>query len=228
MLEVAQQLSLLTAGAFDITVQPLWQTFSQAKSRNQLPTDAEVAAARSHVSWQQLEVKPHQVSFSAPGMAITLNGLAQGYALDLAIHALRAGGVQHALLDTGEFGAVGRKNLDQPWQLGVSDPRNTHSILARLQMNGRKVATSGDYECTFDSGFVHHHIFDPSSGVSPMELAAVTVVAPTGIMADGLSTAFMVMGSDKALALSHQLQDVDTLLIGKNGTVTKTANFPEV
>jgi len=228
VLAMARHLSVITAGAFDITVQPLWRAFSQARSRAQLPTSAEIAAARSHVSWQHLEAEPHQVRFTAPGMAITLNGLAQGYALDLAIEALQAGGIQHALLDTGEFGALGRKKPDQPWHLGVSDPRHTDLILARLQMDGRKVATSGDYESAFDSDFVHHHIFDPSSGVSPAELAGVTVVAPTGILADGLSTAFMVMGSDKALALANQLPDVDTMLVRKNGTVIKTANFPEV
>ena len=86
----------------------------------------------------------------------------------------------------------------------------------------------GSGESAFDPDFIHHHIFDPASGVSPTELASVTVAAPTGIMADGLSSAFMVMGSDKALALARQLQDVDTMLIRKNGTVVKTENFPEI
>jgi thiamine biosynthesis lipoprotein len=94
-------------------------------------------------------------------------------------------------------------------------------------MDGRKVATSGDYETFFSPDFVHHHIFDPKTGDSPLELASVTVVAPTGILADGLSTAFMVMGSDKALALTAKLHDVDTLLIHKNGLIRKSPNFPD-
>jgi thiamine biosynthesis lipoprotein len=95
-------------------------------------------------------------------------------------------------------------------------------------MDGRKVATSGDYATFFSSDFVHHHIFDPARGDSPPELASVTVVAPTGILADGLSTAFMVMGANKALALAAQLQDVDVMLIDKNGAIRKTAHFPEL
>ncbi|WP_025916131.1 FAD:protein FMN transferase [Herminiimonas sp. CN] len=228
VLKYAQQLSRLTAGAFDITVQPLWRAFSEARSRGTLPAPEQIAAARSLANWRQLEVHQQQVRLNTAGMAITLNGLAQGYAVDLALAALQARGVQHALLDTGEFGAIGNKTSAQPWILGINHPRQANAISAEIEMDGRKVATSGDYATTFSSDFVHHHIFDPASGDSPLALASVTVVAPTGIMADGLSTAFMVMGADKAFALAAQLQDVDILLIDKNGAIRKTAHFPEV
>jgi thiamine biosynthesis lipoprotein len=227
VLTIAQQLSLLTAGAFDITVQPLWQAFSLARVRGELPDANEIAAARSLVSWHALAVSAKRVQLQKSGMAITLNGLAQGYAVDQALVALRSHGIQHALLDTGEFGAIGDKAPDQPWKLGIGHPRQHDALSASLAMDGRKVATSGDYEAYFSPDFVHHHIFDPATGESPLELASVTVVAPTGILADGLSTAFMVMGSDKALALTAKLHDVDTLLIHKNGAIRKSANFPE-
>ena len=228
VLAFAQQLSMLTAGAFDITVQPLWRAFSLAHSQGALPAPDEIAAAKSLVNWQRLEVRQQQVRLHTAGMAITLNGLAQGYAVDLALAALRARGVRHALLDTGEFGSIGSKTPAQPWILGIRHPRQVDAISARVEMDGRKVATSGDYATVFSSDFVHHHIFDPASGDSPPALASVTVAAPTGILADGLSTAFMVMGADKAFALAAQLPDVDILLIDKNGTVRKTAHFPEL
>ncbi len=227
VVDFAQQLSILTAGAFDITVQPLWLAFSRAAARGELPTPGEIAAAKSLVGWRRVEMDPLQLRLPTPGMAITLNGVAQGYAVDLALKALRAHGVQHALLDTGEFGAVGHKANGRAWQLGVGDPRRHDAILATLRLDGRMVATSGDYETFFSPDFVHHHIFDPATGDSPPELASVTVLAPTGILADGLSTAFMVMGASKSLALASRIQDVDLLLIHKNGAVQKTARFPE-
>jgi thiamine biosynthesis lipoprotein len=161
-------------------------------------------------------------------MAITLNGVAQGYAVDLALEALRSRGVQHALLDTGEFGSVGSKPHGQPWVLGVAHPRQHDVMSALLKMDGRKVATSGDYEAFFSPDFVHHHIFDPATGESPLELASVTVVAPTGILADGLSTAFMVMGAAKSLALAARWPDVDVMLIHKNGYIRKSSRFPDI
>ena len=228
VLAFAQQLSLLTAGAFDITVQPLWRIFSQSGATGALPAPAEVAAAKALVNWKNLEFDPKQVRLSRPGMAITLNGVAQGYAVDLALKTLRRHGVRHALLDTGEFGSIGSKANDRPWLLGIGHPRQRDTLSATLKMDGRMVATSGDYETFFSPDFIHHHIFDPASGRSPLELASATVVAPTGILADGLSTAFMVMGTDRALALASQIHDVDALLIDKNGKVRKTSSFPVV
>lgn len=228
VLAFAQQLSTLTAGAFDVTVQPLWRLFSVAHAKGTLPASGRIAAAKTLVDWRQLDVQQQQVRLQVPGMAITLNGLAQGYAVDLALAALRAQGIEHALLDTGEFGTIGRKAPAQPWILGINHPRQADAMSALVEMDGRKIATSGDYATTFSADYVHHHIFDPASGDSPPALASATVAAPSGILADGLSTAFMVMGADKAFALAAQMQDVDILLIDKKGAIRKSAHFPEL
>jgi thiamine biosynthesis lipoprotein len=123
---------------------------------------------------------------------------------------------------------MGSKTSGKPWILGIGHPRQHDAISAVVEMDGRKVATSGDYATFFSPDFIHHHIFDPATGDSPVELASVTVVAPTGIMADGLSTAFMVMGADKAFSFAGRLPAVDALLIFKNGAIRKTAHFPEL
>lgn len=227
VLTFSQQLSRLTAGAFDITVQPLWDLFSRAHAEGRLPTQGDIAAAKSLVDWRRLDVNRQRVRLHGPGTAITVNGVAQGYAVDLAVDALRSRGVRHALLDTGEFGAMGRKTHDQAWVLGIGHPRQHDAIAAIVSMDGRNVATSGDYATFFSPDYRHHHIFDPATGDSPLELASATVIAPTGILADGLSTAFMVMGSEQAFAFASRMPNVDALLIDKNGVVRKTSDFPE-
>lgn len=228
VLKQAQQLSELSNGAFDITVQPLWLEFSKAAAMRALPSAGERLAAQSLVNWKSLLVEPDLLSFAQADMAITLNGVAQGYAVDLALAAIRARGVQHALLDTGEFGSSGNPAPGRNWTLGVRDPRRADDYTAALQMDGRSVATSGDYETAFSADFAHHHIFDPATGDSPPELASVTVVAPSGALADGLSTALFVMGSEKALRLVSQLDRVDVLLVDKAGKIRKTPGLPEL
>ncbi|GAA4014694.1 FAD:protein FMN transferase [Actimicrobium antarcticum] len=227
VLEAARQLSRLTDGAFDITVQPLWQAFSKAAAAGRLPTDDESRTAQALVDWHGVSVSAtaQEVALARPGMAITLNGLAQGYAVDLARAALDARGIRHALLDTGEFGARGRSSAQHAWTVGIRDPRDAQAVTSVVPMQGRCVATSGDYQTVFTPDFVHHHIFDPASGDSPVELASVTVMAPTGLQADGLSTALMVVGARQALALVATLADVDVLLIDKRGQQWRSAQF---
>ncbi|KAF3998707.1 FAD:protein FMN transferase [Glaciimonas immobilis] len=227
VLKEAQRLSVLTEGAFDITVQPLWIKFSQAAKSHTLPPTDEVRHAKSLVNWRNLSVSPAQIAFNKPGMAITLNGMAQGYAVDLALAAMQSRGIRHALLDTGEFISTGNKSAQRRWTVGVQDPRDASAFTAALQMDGRSVATSGDYETTFTPDFVHNHIFDPATGDSPLELASVTVVAPTGLLADGMSTALFVLGSKKAMALAAETANVDVLLVDKQGKTWKTRTLRE-
>jgi FAD:protein FMN transferase len=226
VLEQARQLSLLSDGAFDVTVQPLWRAFSDAQAAAGLPSARARQQARARVDWRQLAFDRERVRFLRPGMALTLNGLAQGYAADLALAAVRARGVKHALLDTGEFSAQGDKAPQTPWVLGIRDPRDAGALAATVRVDGRSVATSGDYESVFSADFVHHHIFNPATGDSPTELAAVTVLAPSALLADGLSTAFMAMGAAKARALAARLPAVDLMTIDKKGALWRSPGFP--
>ena len=225
VLAQARALSQWTDGAFDITVQPLWRTWRDAVARGALPAAEKRRQAQAKVDWRQVEFDARRVTL-APGMAITLNGLAQGYAADMALAAVQAHGIRHALLDTGEFVARGRKRAHQPWALGVRDPRDDQALAATLFINGCGVATSGDYESVFTPDYQHHHIFDPAAGDSPQELASVTVMAPTGMLADGLSTACMVLGRERAALLAASLPGVDLLAIDKQGREWRSPGFP--
>lgn len=234
VLEETRRLSQLTGGAFDITVQPLWQAFSAAAAgpgQARLPRERDRLRAARQVDWRHVEFDASVVRLMRPGMAITLNGLAQGYAADLALQTLRDHGIGAALLDTGEFIARGRKpavegaDIWHPWTLGVRDPRNAAALDAIVRLDERAMATSGDYASTFTPDCMHHHIFDPATGFSPLDLASVTVMAPTGLQADGLSTAFMVLGAARAHALAARLPGVDLLTIDKRGLARRSPGF---
>ena len=225
VLRQARALSELTRGAFDITVQPLWQAFRQAADQQTLPTREQRLRARSRLCWPRIAIDADGVSLGKAGAAITLNGLAQGYAADLAMSAVRARGIDNALLDTGEFSAHGHNGALQPWSVGVLDPRDAETLAAVVKMDGRCIATSGDYASAFTPDFVHHHIFDPATGDSPRDLASVTVLAPSALLADGLSTAFMVMGARKAHALAAGLAGVDLMTINKRGVLWKSPGW---
>jgi thiamine biosynthesis lipoprotein len=226
VLRHARALSQLSRGAFDITVQPLWQAGARAAERGGVPTPEERERARLLAGWQDVEANRERAVLRRPGMRITLNGLAQGYAADLALRAVRRHGIRDALLDTGEF-ACGGDAGGRPWMLGVPDPREPASIVAAFALHGRCAATSGDYEAAFTADRRQHHIFDPATGESPPELAAVTVLAPTALEADGLSTTFMVMGARRAHALAARLPGVDLLTIDKGGHAWPSPGFPK-
>ena len=184
VLRLAQWVSRHSAGAFDVTVQPLWQIFDAARRAGRLPRAAEVAQAQARVGWQGLRIGARRVEFERAGMAVTLNGIAQGYACDRVRDVLRARGVRHALIDTGELAPLGHNPDEKPWRLGVVDPRHERALLARVLADDRCLATSADEPSRFTDDHRHHHIFDPATGYSPPALAGVTVAARSGALAD--------------------------------------------
>ena len=216
ILKLAQWVSQHSQGAFDITVQPLWLAWQRAQAQGRLPSAAEVKSAQAQVGWQQVEVSRQRIRFARPHMAITLNGIAQGFAGDLAKAALQSHGVAHALIDTGEWSAWGQSPQSTPWALGVADPRHADALIARLTTDGRAVATSSDAHYRFGSDDQHHHIFNPKTGYSPRALASVTVLAPTCALADALTKVMFMTDAAQALELAKQWQ-VDVLAVEKTG-----------
>jgi len=221
VLGIARAVARASAGAFDPTVQPLWLAFCSAQREGRLPTATEIEAARAHVGWRGLVLDGGGVRLARPGMGVTLNGIAQGYAADRVRTVLAARGIRHALVDAGEFAMAGRNPHGDRWTLGIADPLAEGRLLARLFADGRCVATSGDDQTVFSADHRHHHIFDPHTGWSPADMAGVTVAAPSGALADALTKVMFVGGPARTRALARQW-GVDALWIDKQGRWSAT------
>lgn len=200
LLAFALALAAETEGAFDPTVQPLWPLWSQAAERGERPGPAALKECLARIGWRRVRLSPEAIVLEK-GTEITLNALVQGYAADVVMAALRARGIGDAFVNTGEFGAAGTHPDGTPWRLGIADPRHRGDVAAVITPFTGFAATSGDYNMAFSPDFIDHHIYDPATGYSPRGLASVTVTAPSGLVADGLSTACMVLGQERGSAL---------------------------
>ena len=169
----------LTNGAFDVTVQPLWDLyaghFARPGASLEGPPDDAIAAAVARVGQEGLEVDPGRLRLVKPGMAVTLNGIGQGYVTDRVVELLRAGGVEHALVDMGEIRAIGGHPMGEPWSVGLEDPRAPGKVAERILLADGAVATSGGYGTVFDPAGRFNHIFEPRSGRTSWRWLSVSV-----------------------------------------------------
>lgn len=177
-LALAGSVHAATAGRFDPTVQPLWQAEAQARAAGQPLADQDRAAARALIGWGSVSINSGSISLR-PGMALTLNGIAQGYIADRVASLLTDHGLTRALIDTGELFAL--PDGSWPVQLETGD---------RISLQHRGLATSSPLGMTFGGDGVTSHILDPRTArpVAP-RWRAVTVAAPSAALADALSTA---------------------------------------
>lgn len=202
VLGLALSVAAASDGAFDPTVQPLWNAWESARRGHTRLTPAQIRQARSRVDWRAVEIGPRRIRFTRAGTALTLNGIAQGFAADVATRELRDAGIEHALIDAGEWSVLGHAPGGGPWTLALADPADSARIAGRLQPgDGRSVATSMGSAHPFTDDGTMHHILDPRTGVSPTAWRAITVLASSCALADALTKVFYTAPHDRHAVL---------------------------
>ncbi len=205
LLAEALALAERSGGAFDPTVQPLWDLyarhFSQPNAAPEGPPQSAIEKAVARVGWQKVEIDGAGIRLPETGMALTLNGIAQGYITDCVADLLRGQGFGHVLVDMGEQRVLGPKWDGGAWRVGIANPTAPATSIIELQLTSGAVATSGGYGYWFDPARRFNHIFEPRSGAPACQWASVTVLADRAATADGLSTALSVISAQHARAV---------------------------
>ena len=227
LLQRSIRFSDLTGGAFDVTVQPLWRLYAQHFGRADYdpagPAEAARIRALALVDYSAIDVGNRMIAFTQPGMAITLNGIAQGYITDRIVDLLRGHGVADMYVELGESRARGRHPTGRPWTIGLVDPTNPSRLAPMtLAMGDEAIASSGGYGMRFDPAGHHHHLFDRFSGRSAAYNLGVTVRAPNATTADALSTALSVMPRDQTHRCLGQFDGVEAIMTMPDGSVVTT------
>ncbi len=193
VLSTALALARETGGAFDPTVQPLW-------------TEGKVALPR--VGWRGLEVDSQRIRFTRPGMAVTLNGIAQGYVTDRVADLLRRRGYDHVLVNLGETRALGPRPDGRPWRVAPD------AASPAVPLSAGALATSDPATGA---------IVDPRTGAPARSWSRVSVACPTAMIADGLSTALCLLSEAEAVPL---LQTMGATRAQVTDTAGKQTEWP--
>ena len=214
VVQISQQISQLTDGAFDITVAPLvnlWG-FGPLERGQQVPDDALIAEALSLTGFRKLELDAtRQALRRPPGMMLDLSAVAKGYAADELARVLMSKGFENILVEIGgELRLRGVNQRGTPWRIGIESPSYDVSAPAdspakTVVLSDHGMATSGDYRNFYEvDGVRLSHTISPLTGTPVAHnLASVTVIADTCAQADALATAFSVMGDTEAFALAE-------------------------
>jgi len=226
VLRRGMEVGALTGGAFDITWAALWGLWDFQAAEPRVPDSSLVARGVARVDYRKVRIDAAAGTVFLPeaGMKLGLGGIAKGYALDRAAAVLGRRGVSSFLLMAGgQVYAGGTKN-GMPWRVGIRDPRGApDDYFAMLAVTDASVSTSGDYESFFlAEGVRYHHILDPRTGMPSRTLRSATVISHDATLADALSTAIMVMGGERGIALADSLSGVEAVVVDEVGSFRVT------
>lgn len=234
VIEEAQGASALTGGAFDPTIGPLvdlWGFGPAAGDRKQ-PAESRIQDALARVGYGQVRMRQPTPALAKAdgGVRVDLSGIAKGFGVDKVAAHLEEIGIEHYLVEVGgELRGGGRNAEDGPWRVGIEKPlAETRSVQRVARLDGKALATSGDYRIFFERDGEHYsHIIDPRNG-RPVShgLASVTVIAESTMRADALSTALMVLGPEAGLELATR-EKLAAFFIVKRGDGFEEIAAPE-
>jgi len=213
MISAAQEVSIATQGAFDITVGPLvniWG-FGPPQQKTELPTDEEILVALANVGYATLQTDCDNslMQKATAGTYVDLSGWAKGYAVDEIAVLLDARHLENYLVEIGGELRVRGHNAEQgKFSIALENTtQNKDMKYTVLALSDVAVATSGDYRNFFmHGGRRYSHTIDPRTG-RPVnhDLTAVTVVGSSTAFADAMATALLVLGPDDGHALAEKL-----------------------
>ncbi len=195
LLSLCSVINRRTKGAFDPSVQALWALYARKYSSGEKPDDAEIARAKALTGWRQVEFSADMVSFARPGVALTLNGIAQGFIADRIADFFAARGVANILVNTGEIVGLGTNDSGLAWPVKLGDKNGRE-----IGLSNQAIATSAPLGTVFDEGGKIGHIIDPRSGYAGGKWSSVSVIGRRAAVADGLSTGFCLMSEPEILA----------------------------
>ncbi|MDQ6665459.1 MAG: FAD:protein FMN transferase [Acidobacteriota bacterium] len=198
VLAASQRLAKESGGAFDVTLGPVIRLWRESRNRRELPDEKALRDAGNRCGFTKLHLNAREqtVLLDQAGMQLDVGGIAKGYAADQALACLKSLGIRSALIAaSGDLAFGGAPPGKRGWKIGIDS--------GVLELANAAVSTSGDTEQHLDlNGARYSHIVDPSTGMALTNRILVSVKAPRGVDADGLSTAISILGCERGRKLA--------------------------
>ena len=216
----ALDISILTRGAFDITIESVGQhyDFDAGRQPDEETRRREIAA--SGYRSVKLNTRRQTIRFANPEVKINLGGILSGYSVERGLEILIERGVENAIVTAGGDSKVLGDRFGEPWIVGIRDPRDAAQLIARLPLREQAISTSGDYVRYFQEGDKRiHHILEPTTGLPASGVSSATVIGPDAVITDALATSVFVLGVEKGIRLLATLPDYEGIIIDTEGVL---------
>lgn len=220
VLALADSISELSGGRYDVTVMPLVEAWGfAAKERT---ADPNVDSLLEFVGYEKVRIENGRLVKDDERVQIDFNSIAKGYTVDLLAGLVERFGAENYIVDIGgEVRCRGVNREGNPWRIGIETPfdgnmSNGEYLQKRLAMTEGGLATSGNYRRFYIDarGSKVAHTIDPRTGRSALSrLLSVTVWAPTCAEADALGTMFLAIGADEAMTAAQAIPGVKVYFI---------------
>ena len=213
----------ITKGIFDITVAPLVQLWGFGpKQIKHFPDSNEINATLASVGMDKLIWKAPYLKKSKPNVSIDVNGIAQGYSVDVLAKFLESKHIKNYIVELGgEMRVKGRNQAGEFFKIGVERPASSHNQLLKTEVVHIKsgaLTTAGNFEKYMMNGKqkISHHVNPLTGYMFSSPVVSVTVYAKTAMEADAFDNYFMALTPDEILDFVKKRKNLEVYIIFNN------------
>jgi len=218
------EVSILSGGAFDITVGPVVHAWGFGNAPIAKHDTAYIDSLLQYVGMDKVKLEGRKIIKKYPGVKIDVNAIAQGYSVDVVSNFFESKGIENYLVEIGgEVRGKGTNAKDKIWRVGIDRPSDENvapgkELQAIIEINNKSLTTAGNYRKFFvENGVKYGHTIDPKTGFPTRNtLLSATVICDDAMTADAYDTAFMVLGLEKSKELLKKLPGIDVYFIYSN------------
>jgi FAD:protein FMN transferase len=230
LIERSMGISKITQGAFDITYGSLDKSlWNFDKQMTALPSKEEALKKVYLINYNNIILDPENrtVFLKEKGMRIGFGGIGKGYAAETAKNLLVANGVKSGIINaSGDLTAWGMQPSGKPWRIGISNPDSPEKVFSYMDISGKAVATSGNYEkYVMIGGKKYSHTIDPKTGLPISGIKSVTIICGNAEFADAMATPIAVMGIKAGLHLVNQVPGLYCIIIDDSNNMYTSKNI---
>jgi thiamine biosynthesis lipoprotein len=230
LIERSIGISKITQGAFDISYGSIDKTlWNFDRNMTQLPSREEALKMVHLIDYRNILVDKENstVFLRNKGMRIGFGGIGKGYAAEMAKRLLMQKGVGSGIINaSGDLSAWGYQPSGRPWRIGISNPDFPEDIFSYLDISGKAVATSGNYEkYVMINGKKYSHTIDPKTGLPISGIKSVTIISSNAEFADAMATPIAVMGIKAGLYLVNQIPELHCIIIDDDNQLYTSKNI---
>jgi thiamine biosynthesis lipoprotein len=230
LIERSIGISKITQGAFDISYGSIDKTlWNFDRNMTRLPSREEALKMVHLIDYRNILVDKENstVFLRNKGMRIGFGGIGKGYAAEMAKRLLMQKGVGSGIINaSGDLSAWGHQPSGRPWRIGISNPDFPEDIFSYLDISGKAVATSGNYEkYVMINGKKYSHTIDPKTGLPISGIKSVTIISSNAEFADAMATPIAVMGIKAGLYLVNQIPELHCIIIDDDNQLYTSKNI---
>ena len=230
LVEAGLRYAEISQGGFDITIGSVSSLWDFTSETPQVPSEQAIAEGVSKVDISGCRLEGNMLTVKK-GTVLDFGGIAKGYVADKLKSYLQESGIRHGLVNLGgNILLLGGKSDDESFTIGIQKPfGQQNETLGAVNAKDISVVSSGVYERYFEQeGKRYHHILNPRTGM-PYEnhILGVTVLSPTSLEGDGLSTTCFTLGVEEGIRLVDSLEHVEVMYVTEDGEQYFSSGFKE-